>query len=72
MRGRYPGRGGGWSTVRQRPPPGSPGPPRASPDLPGANAFQPPHQQQCVIAARRKSRRQEWPQDLPLILECFQ
>ncbi|MFJ3936710.1 hypothetical protein ACIPYR_21955 [Streptomyces parvus] len=65
MRGRYPGRGGGWSTVRQRLPPGSPG-------LPGANAFQPPHQQQCVIAARRKSRRQEWLQDLPLILECFQ
>ncbi|MEU6612984.1 hypothetical protein [Streptomyces parvus] len=50
----------------------SAGLPRASPDLPGANAFQPPHQQQCVIAARRKSRRQEWPQDLPLILECFQ
>ncbi|WP_282687357.1 MULTISPECIES: hypothetical protein [unclassified Streptomyces] len=26
----------------------------------------------CVIAARRKSRLQEWLQDLPLILECFQ
>ncbi|MEU2405713.1 serine/threonine-protein kinase [Streptomyces rubiginosohelvolus] len=25
----------------------------------------------CVIAARRKSRLQEWLQDLPLILECF-
>ncbi|MGW6585888.1 serine/threonine-protein kinase [Streptomyces globisporus] len=25
----------------------------------------------CVIAARRKSRLQDWLQDLPLILECF-